>query len=103
MCVKIHKTCEQLQPEHPSVVICGDMNSMPGSLVHDYLTLGRVPRDHAKLGENRSKLSELLENPLKLKLARGNPNYTNYKPDFKEVIDYVLCDSNSTVSFVDFV
>jgi len=44
-----------------------------------------------------SKLSELLINPLKLKLARGSPNYTNYTEDFKEVIDYILCDDATTV------
>ena len=43
-------------------------------------------------------LHENVRNPLKLTLARGAPNYTNYTADFKDVIDYILCDNNSTVS-----
>lgn len=42
-------------------------------------------------------LSQNVVNPLSLTLARGSPHFTNYKPDFKDVIDYVLCDSESTV------
>ena len=43
-------------------------------------------------------LSTNIRNPLKLNLARGEPNYTNYTADFKSVIDYILCDEESTVS-----
>ena len=43
-------------------------------------------------------LHENVRNPLKLILARGEPNYTNYTADFKDVIDYILCDNNSMVS-----
>ena len=54
--------------------------------------------------QDGSKLYDFLaanvRNPLKLQLARGEPNYTNYTADFKKVIDYILCDGDSTVSWV---
>ena len=51
-------------------------------------------------GELFDFLKENVRNPIKLQLARGEPNYTNYTADFKDVIDYVLCDENSTVSYI---
>lgn len=81
-----------------SVLVCGDLNSQVTSHVYSYLTTGRVEN---KVGSPLEEyLSQNVVNPLSLTLARGNPHFTNYTPDFKDVIDYVLCDSESTVAQV---
>ncbi|XP_063684105.1 2',5'-phosphodiesterase 12-like [Bolinopsis microptera] len=101
LCSKIQTVREvyQKQGEGVSVVICGDMNSQTTSLVNAYLTDGVVSQV-----ENGDELQNFLHknvrNPLKLTLARGEPNYTNYTADFKDVIDYIVCDENSTVGHV---
>ncbi|KAL5269208.1 hypothetical protein ACHWQZ_G002887 [Mnemiopsis leidyi] len=102
MCTKIQgvKDVYEKQGERVSVVICGDMNSQIGSLVHFYLTDGTVLQYQKNKGELFDFLKENVRNPIKLQLARGEPNYTNYTADFKDVIDYVLCDENSTVGQV---
>ena len=43
-------------------------------------------------------LSSNVVNPVSFQLARGDPLYTNYTAKFRDVIDYILCDSQSTVS-----
>ncbi|XP_063683395.1 2',5'-phosphodiesterase 12-like [Bolinopsis microptera] len=101
LCSKIQavRKVYQKQGEGVSLVICGDMNSQTTSLVHAYLTDGVVSQV-----ENGDELQNFLHknvrNPLKLTLARGEPNYTNYTADFKDVIDYIVCDENSTVGHV---
>eukprot|EP00116_Pleurobrachia_bachei_P002120 sb/3462382/ len=92
LCTKLQEVREKFG--NARVVLCGDMNSQTTSLVHEYFTCGRVQTDGTELGDF---FASKIQNPLSLKLARGEPNYTNYTADFKDVIDYVLCDSQSEV------
>lgn len=80
-----------------NVVLCGDLNSQRGSLVHQYLTGGSFQMEDAALCDF---LSSNVVNPVSFQLARGDPLYTNYTAKFRDVIDYILCDSQSTVAQV---
>ena len=96
LCTKIAHMCasQRGQGENVNVIVCGDMNSKPGSLIHQYLANGFLVKTDDPLV---CFLADNVRNPIDLKLARGSPNFTNYTESFKDVIDYILCDSESKV------
>jgi len=116
----LHKELSEAHGTQISVVVCGDMNSQPGSLVDQYFIQGVVHEDQSAViapraqwnnkkhvdenpklwyfeDEDCSDIAGLLLNPLTLNDARGDPLCTNYTADFKACLDYIVCDSNSQV------
>ncbi|KAK5685909.1 Glucose-repressible alcohol dehydrogenase transcriptional effector [Elasticomyces elasticus] len=82
------------------LVICGDFNSMANSGVHDLITTGSLPPTHPDLGTQKyGDFTRVgMSHPFSLKSAYANiPSWpwTNYTPDFREVIDYAWYSTNS--------
>lgn len=82
------------------LIICGDFNSYPGSTVYDLLARGELIEQHPDLEErlygNLSRHG--MTHPFSLKSAYasvGELNFTNYTPDFTDVIDYIWYSSTS--------
>ncbi|KAK2808087.1 Glucose-repressible alcohol dehydrogenase transcriptional effector [Emmonsiellopsis sp. PD_5] len=82
------------------LIICGDFNSYPGSTVYDLMAHGRLVEDHPDLEKrlygNLSRVG--MSHPYNLKSAYsaiGELSFTNYTPDFVDVIDYVWYTSNA--------
>lgn len=85
---------------HIPLLICGDFNSLGDSGVHDLITQGSIPSSHSDFGDH--KYGDFTRNgishPFSLKSAYANiPNwsFTNWTPDFREIIDYVWYSTNS--------
>lgn len=81
------------------LIICGDFNSVPHSTVYDIFAHGKLIESHPDLGNrlygNLSKQG--MTHPFALKSAYdsiGELSFTNYTPDYKEVIDYIWYSSN---------
>lgn len=79
------------------VVICGDFNSIPGSGVYDFMSMGHLEGNHPDfLAHTYGKFtSEGLKHRLNLKSAYATPgaggehHVTNFTPGFKGEIDYL--------------
>ncbi|KAI8825151.1 Endonuclease/exonuclease/phosphatase [Fimicolochytrium jonesii] len=89
------------------VLICGDFNSLPDSGVYEYLSGGRVDKDHSDFSHYvyGPYTSEGLSHHFSLKSAYSHLNtaacpggeleFTNFAPGFKGTIDYVFYSTNS--------
>ena len=82
------------------LLVCGDFNSMGDSGVHELITSGSLSSSHPDLGNQ--KYGDFTRNgmshPFSLKSAYSNIRnwpYTNYTPDFQEVIDYIWYSTNA--------
>ncbi|KAJ5570053.1 uncharacterized protein N7459_009483 [Penicillium hispanicum] len=82
------------------LLMCGDFNSSPGSAAYNLIANGRLPEEHPDLEKrlygNLSKVG--MTHPFKLKSAygcMGELSFTNYTPDFKDILDYVWYSSNT--------
>lgn len=82
------------------LLVCGDFNSTLDSGVYDLITQGSLSNSHADLGSQ--KYGDFTRNgmnhPFSLKSAYSNIGewpFTNYTPDFREVIDYVWYSTNA--------
>ena len=82
------------------LVICGDFNSAAGTGVHDLISNGSLPGNHADL-ENRSYgrfTRDGMTHPFKLKSAYNGTeelSFTNYVPHFSGVLDYIWYSTNA--------
>lgn len=81
-------------------IVCGDFNSVPDSGVYEYLSKGKVAKDHGDFMGHiyGNYTSEGLGHKLALKSAYshiGELNFTNYTPGFQGVIDYLFYTTNS--------
>ncbi|KAJ5631106.1 uncharacterized protein N7484_011206 [Penicillium longicatenatum] len=82
------------------LLMCGDFNSSPGSAAYTVIATGRLDEDHPEL-KNRlyGNLSTVgMTHPFQLKSAYdsiGELSFTNYTPDFKDILDYVWFSSNT--------
>jgi len=102
LCVKAKEFLHELKDSgvETHLIFCGDLNSQPGSLVHEYLSMGEVPTQNCP-----SFLEKTLECPLRhllfesihSKHDKGGPvyqkediEYTNSTVDFHGVIDYIF-------------
>lgn len=82
------------------LLVCGDFNSSPGSAAYELISTGELPKQHPDLGERLyGNLSSVgMTHPFKLKSAYGSMgelSFTNYTPDFKDILDYVWYSSNT--------
>lgn len=82
------------------LIICGDFNSAPGSAVYDLLSHGVLIEEHPDLEKrlygNLSRVG--MTHPFSLKSAYatiGELSFTNYTPEFTDVIDYIWYSSNA--------
>ncbi|KAL2850816.1 Endonuclease/exonuclease/phosphatase [Aspergillus pseudodeflectus] len=80
--------------------MCGDFNSSPGSAAYNLIANGRLPEEHPDLEKRMyGNLSRVgMTHPFKLKSAYGSigeMSFTNYVPDFKDILDYIWYTSNS--------
>ncbi|PGH27333.1 glucose-repressible alcohol dehydrogenase transcriptional effector [Polytolypa hystricis UAMH7299] len=82
------------------ILVCGDFNSSPGSTVYDLLAHGRLIEQHPDLEQrlygNLSRMG--MTHPFALKSAYagvGELSFTNYTPNFTDVIDYIWYSSTS--------
>lgn len=76
-------------------IVCGDFNSVQGSGVCDFLSLGTVPAEHPDFMSHMygRYTSDGIRHKLGLKNAYGSPVgdslLTNYTPTFQGALDYV--------------
>lgn len=87
-------------PTQIPLLVCGDFNSTPSSGVHELITQGALPSAHPELGGHKyGDLTRLgMSHPFALKSAHaaiGELPFTNYTPDFVEVIDWVFYATNA--------
>lgn len=82
------------------LVMCGDFNSSPGSAAYNLIVQGGLEGDHPDLGKrlygNLSRIG--MTHPFKLKSAYssiGELSFTNYTPDFKDILDYIWYSANT--------
>ena len=82
------------------LLMCGDLNSSPGSAAYNLIAHGRLDEEHPDLEKrlygNLSKVG--MTHPFKLKSAYGAIGelpFTNYTPDFKDILDYIWYSANS--------
>ncbi|OJJ74697.1 hypothetical protein ASPBRDRAFT_459230 [Aspergillus brasiliensis CBS 101740] len=80
--------------------MCGDFNSAPGSAAYNLVAHGRLTESHPDLEKrlygNLSRVG--MTHPFKLKSAYnsiGELSFTNYTPDFKDILDYIWYTSNT--------
>lgn len=81
-------------------LMCGDFNSSPGSAAYALIANGELPKRHPDLGERLyGNLSSIgMTHPFQLKSAYGSMgelSFTNYTPDFKDILDYIWYSSNT--------
>uniref|UniRef100_A0A5S6QWC9 poly(A)-specific ribonuclease n=1 Tax=Trichuris muris TaxID=70415 RepID=A0A5S6QWC9_TRIMR len=92
-----------MAPADVPVILCGDLNSLPNSGVHEFLSKGRIRADHCDFKEFRNqsclrrmsaagKESKVYTHRLALESAydANVMPFTNYTYYFKGVIDYVF-------------
>lgn len=82
------------------LIVCGDLNATRGSGVYDLLAQGHLPGTHRDLtGRTYGKFTrDGMTHPFTLKSSYGNIgelSFTNYTPNFTEVIDYIWYSTNS--------
>ncbi|RMY59730.1 hypothetical protein D0863_11835 [Hortaea werneckii] len=82
------------------LLVCGDFNSTNDSGVYDLITQGSLSNSHVDLGTQ--KYGDFTRNgmnhPFSLKSSYSSVRhwpYTNYTPDFQEVIDYIWYSTNA--------
>ncbi|PYH84505.1 glucose-repressible alcohol dehydrogenase transcriptional effector [Aspergillus uvarum CBS 121591] len=86
--------------EQIPLFMCGDFNSAPGSAAYNLVANGRLTEAHPDLEKrlygNLSRVG--MTHPFKLKSAYnsiGELSFTNYTPDFKDILDYIWFSSNT--------
>jgi CCR4-NOT transcription complex subunit 6 len=82
------------------ILVCGDFNSTQDSGVYDLITQGSLSNSHAELGGQ--KYGDFTRNgmthPFSLASSYskiGELPFTNWTPDFRQVIDYVWFSTNT--------
>ncbi|KKA21386.1 Poly(A)-specific ribonuclease [Rasamsonia emersonii CBS 393.64] len=81
------------------LIICGDINSAPGSAAYNLIAHGGLTEEHPDLEKRMyGNLSRVgMSHPFKLKSAYGAIGelpFTNYTPDFKSILDYIWYSTN---------
>jgi CCR4-NOT transcription complex subunit 6 len=82
------------------ILVCGDFNSTHDSGVYDLITQGSLSNSHQELGNQ--KYGDFTRNgmnhPFSLKSSYaqiGELPFTNWTPDFRQVIDYIWFSTNT--------
>ena len=76
-------------------LICGDFNSTPKLAVIEYLTNGKISKDHPvwKQENEKDDFGIDLQHEFEFFSACGYPKFTNYVMGFKDTLDYIVPDS----------
>lgn len=82
------------------LILCGDLNSQPGSGVYDLLAYGTLRNDHSDLADRAygNFTRDGMAHPFSLKSSYasiGELSFTNYTPNFTAVIDYIWYSTNA--------
>ncbi|KAK5660177.1 hypothetical protein OQA88_13647 [Cercophora sp. LCS_1] len=86
------------------LLICGDYNSTPDSSVYELLSQGRVLPTHKDFGQHQygSLTRDGVEHPFSMRSAYMHLDktpdelaFTNYVPNFAQVIDYIWYSTNT--------
>ncbi|KAL2134573.1 hypothetical protein VTI74DRAFT_11467 [Chaetomium olivicolor] len=86
------------------LLVCGDYNSTYDSSVYELLSMGRVGPNHNDFGDHQygSFTRDGVEHPFSMRSAyvhlNGTPDeltFTNYVPNFADVIDYIWYSTNT--------
>lgn len=82
------------------LILCGDFNSTPTSTVYDLIMNGRLAEEHPDLQDRMygNLKRHGMRHPFHLKPAydsRDKLAFTNYTPDYVEVIDYIWYSTNA--------
>ena len=82
------------------MIICGDFNAGKDSAVYDLMSNGKLCSKHQDLGDrNYGTFSEAgIAHPFNLKSAYnsiGELSFTNYTPNFTDVLDWIWYSSNA--------
>ena len=82
------------------LVICGDFNAGVNSAVYNLLAHGDLESNHSDLNQrNYGSFSDIgMRHPFSLKSSYGAINelpFTNYTPDFSDVLDYIWYSNNA--------
>ena len=82
------------------MLVCGDFNSTREGGVYDLITQGSLPNSHPDLGNQKygDFTRNGMQHPFSMKSSYhgiGELPFTNWTPDFREVIDYVWYSTNS--------
>ncbi len=85
---------------HIPLVVCGDLNATTGSGVYDLLAHGTLPGSHPDLAGRAygNFTRDGMAHPFALKSSYANIgelSFTNYTPNFTEVIDYIWYSTNT--------
>ncbi|KAJ2723380.1 Glucose-repressible alcohol dehydrogenase transcriptional effector [Coemansia sp. Benny D115] len=93
--IQMQQQQQQKQFQKVAVIICGDFNSKPDSGLYEFLSRGRLDKDHVDL-ERLEPYADYkrngLRHPFGLKSAYagiGELPLTNYTPTFNGTIDYI--------------
>jgi CCR4-NOT transcription complex subunit 6 len=82
------------------MLICGDFNSSPGSAVYNLLAHGELHSQHSDFSSRSyGHFSDTgMSHPFTLKSSYGSLgelSFTNYTPNFTDVLDYIWFSSNT--------
>ncbi|EME39968.1 hypothetical protein DOTSEDRAFT_74737 [Dothistroma septosporum NZE10] len=88
------------EPTQLPLLVCGDFNSTKDSGVYELIAQGSLSNAHSELGTNKygDFTRHGMSHPFSLKSAYGNIGelpFTNYTPDFRQVIDWVFYTTNT--------
>ena len=78
-------------------IICGDFNSTPKLAVIEYLTSGKIDKNHQvwKSGNDDEQVELDLKHDFEFFSACGYPKFTNYVVGFKDTLDYIVPDGTN--------
>ncbi|PVD39383.1 hypothetical protein C0Q70_02013 [Pomacea canaliculata] len=96
----LQSICElfEQQGREISLVFCGDFNSTPHHGVNALITTGYIPEDYADWndGGDEERIQGLqLQHRLKLSSACGYVDFTNFTPNFQDMLDYIFIDTKN--------
>lgn len=92
---------EYTNPNQIPMIICGDFNAASGTAVYDLITKKGMNAEHADFaGRDYGSFSRTgMSHDFTLKSAYGSIEedmpFTNYTPDFVDVLDYIWFSANS--------
>lgn len=73
-------------------IVFGDLNSTPKVAVIEYLTGGKIDRNHSVWDLESGKMELELVHDFEFFSACGYPEFTNYVVGFKDTLDYIMPD-----------
>ncbi|KAJ2308647.1 Glucose-repressible alcohol dehydrogenase transcriptional effector [Coemansia sp. RSA 2706] len=101
--VQLHLQAQQKRFQKVAAIICGDFNSTPDSGLYEFLSRGRLDKDHdevARLEPYADYKRHGLRHPFGIKSAYASKEelpLTNHSPTFNGTIDYIWYTTGTLV------